>query len=26
MKHARNDNFCAFLDDPEEDREVEATR
>jgi hypothetical protein len=26
MKHASNDNFSAFLDDPEEDREVEATR
>jgi hypothetical protein len=26
MKHASNDNFSAFLDDPEEDREVEAAR
>jgi len=26
MKHTSNDNFRAFLDNPEEDREVEATR
>jgi len=26
MEHASNDNLGAFLDDPEEDREVETAR